>query len=183
MSTTPENNNLEIYIPLVSLFITNFSVFMLAVEKRDNSLIDTYWSANFIVTCATIVLFRETMAPRALLVTGLVTLWGLRLTVHIALRHAEENREDPRFAEMRRAWAEAGGEAGVLWRSYLFLFLPQVLVVVILGSAAFYACLASNEDDELNGFDFNGILLFLIGLSIETVADFQLREFRRQKRR
>ena len=58
---------------------------------------------------------------RCWIILALLTVWGMRLCLHIAKRHREE---DFRYKEMRRDWMEkGGGYSGYLWRAFLYVFM------------------------------------------------------------
>jgi steroid 5-alpha reductase family enzyme len=63
--------------------------------------------------------------------TGLVLLWGIRLTSHIGFRKLREGREDPRYAKWRTEW---GSGWYFIIRSYLQVFLLQMVLMLIVAT-------------------------------------------------
>lgn len=61
---------------------------------------------------------------------GMVTLWGLRLTLHITQRHRSTD-EDPRYAAWRTAWGPR-----LWWRSWLQVFVLQTTLMLLVASPA-----------------------------------------------
>lgn len=106
---------------------------------------------------------------RRLLVGGLVLLWSVRLGTHIARRSAA-GIDDPRYANYARQWGAAAPRR-------MFLFLQsQALVSVPLPFAVFLA--AHAPAPELRLQDYAGIVIILIAVAGEALADRQLRRFK-----
>ncbi len=57
--------------------------FLLALIKKDNSLADTAWGLGFVLLAGLTFIQGGEPAPRRVLVTSLVAIWGLRLAVHV----------------------------------------------------------------------------------------------------
>lgn len=102
--------------------------------------------------------------------TGLV-LWASRLTLHIRRRNARKS-EDARYAAWRQDW---GSQVNI--RSYLHVFLLQTVLMVPMAAPAFAL---AGSDSGLGWFMWVGLVLYVIGLAIESVADRQLAAFLRQ---
>ena len=87
---------------------------------RDASIVDIFWGAGFVI-CAWLyfALTPQGYAGRKWLVCLLVTVWGLRLALHI-LRRNWGKGEDYRY----RAWRQAAGRRW-WWLSLFKVFLLQ----------------------------------------------------------
>ena len=116
----------------------------------------------------------STPDTRSLIVLGLVTIWALRLALHIGLRHVGE---DFRYQNFRKEWMKSG-YYGYLWRAGA-MFMFQAFCSIIVNSSVLYVQIYSNNDSTTtNGLtllDFIGILIWLIGFIFEWVGDDQLR--------
>ena len=108
---------------------------------------------------------------RKLLLNVLVTLWGLRLSLHILIRNWGQP-EDYRYANWRR---EAGN--AWWWRSYFKVFLLQGVILWIV-SMPLLAGQISENPAQLTILDFMGILIWAIGFFFEAVGDWQLSRFK-----
>ncbi|MCG8460625.1 MAG: DUF1295 domain-containing protein, partial [Holophagales bacterium] len=111
---------LEAYLLAAGVVIGGMTVlWLVSIPLRDVSIIDSFWSLAF-VACAWIFHLRApeggggSVAPVLL---GMVTLWGLRLALHIAVRHARHGEEDARYRAMRAKHGDA-----FLWRSLPWVF-------------------------------------------------------------
>lgn len=53
---------------------------------RNSAIIDTFWSIGFLLSGAVYLSFGNLSDERALLLYGLMLLWGIRLSLHILIR-------------------------------------------------------------------------------------------------
>ncbi len=113
----------------------------------------------------------ESIGPRGLAVIALVAAWGLRLAWHIGRRNVGHG-EDPRYA----AWRAQSG-ASWWWFSFFKVFLLQATVAWVV-SWPIGAAIAGAAGFP-TGWDVAGFALAVTGLTIEAVADAQLRRFKR----
>lgn len=147
---------------------------------KDASILDIFWGpACFIPAIATWIL-AEVSTPRATLLTALVSIWGLRLALHIGVRNLPHG-EDYRYAYMRkRAGSDARFAVWSLWRLFAFQavvawFVCLPVQVGQLGSSS----LLGTGTGSLGPLAWIGIALFTVGLLFEAVGDDQLRRFKR----
>jgi len=142
-------------------------VWGVSLVLRDVSIIDWVWGLVFVLMAW---LYRTTGFAdpgRAWLVPFLVTLWGLRLAIHLVWRH---RGEDPRYAEMR---SRSG--PGFRWRSLVTVFWLQAGIAWVV---AWPLLLSIRRGGELGTLDLVGMTLFALGLALESAADAQLVRFR-----
>jgi len=107
---------------------------------------------------------------RQVAVAGLIALWSGRLGLHIAGR-ARHGGDDPRYAAMAKQW-------GRLWPLYLFVFLQiQAAASLVLVLAVRLAALNPAPFPALT--DMAGLILLIVAVIGEAMADSQLRRFAR----
>ena len=109
--------------------------------------------------------------PRKQLMANLVTIWGLRLTIHIGFRNFGKP-EDFRYAK----WREENG-ARWWWYSFFPVFLLQGFLMWII-SIPLLAAQTSGFPAILTPLDFIGEVLWTTGLLFEFFSDAQLRRFK-----
>ena len=82
-------------------------MFIVALKARDNSLVDIAYGPAFLVACWGTWFFSGELILhfRPLLLLALLTLWGLRLGLHIGLRHRGQG-EDFRYRKFREDWGD-----------------------------------------------------------------------------
>ncbi|HEX4662220.1 MAG TPA: DUF1295 domain-containing protein, partial [Candidatus Saccharimonadales bacterium] len=107
---------------------------------------------------------------RTILVSGLVIVWGARLSLHIFLRQRGAMAEDKRYRAMRESWK--GSEA---LNAYSRIFLVQGLSLLVIVIPVIWTNTLSSS--PLNLLDLIGAAVWLFGFLFETVGDFQLRRF------
>ena len=107
---------------------------------------------------------------RKLLISTLVTVWGLRLTLHILLRN-KGKPEDFRYQK----WREENGSSW-WWRSFFKVFLLQGILLWII-SAPLLLAHAGIKPQYLTALDWLGVILLVVGFYFEAVGDLQLKRF------
>ena len=140
-------------------------LWLLSLRLEDASIVDVFWAPGF----AAVAWATAVTGPRAWLVLTLVTIWALRLGLHIYLRH---RGEDPRYAALR---AKAG--ARWWWQSLFQVFLLHSALIWIISAPLQVAVAAATP---LNLFDAAGAAIAACGLIVEALADRQLTRFRAQ---
>lgn len=141
-----------------------------SLPLRDASVADIAWGLAFVAIAWAVHAVGPGAGDRSLLLAVLLTAWGLRLSAHILLRHAGEDR---RYQAMRE---RAGGR---FWlRSLLTVFLLQAAIAWVV-SLPVQAAATDPSPDGLGVLDLLGAAVLLAGLAIETAADLQLSRFRR----
>jgi steroid 5-alpha reductase family enzyme len=153
------------------------TVFAFSVVANNTSVYDPYWSvAPIAIAPFFAAQAGSANAPfaRQALVIGLVTLWGLRLTYNWARGFTDLSHEDWRYADIR-------DKTGRLYWAASFAGLHMFPTVqVYLGCLPLSVALAGAR--PLGVLDAVAASVTLGAIGIETVADEQLRAFRRGKR-
>jgi steroid 5-alpha reductase family enzyme len=147
-------------------------VWVASLVKRDVSIIDIFWGLGFVLTGWIYFLATEVHATRGFLVVGLVTLWGLRLSLHILWRSRGKG-EDYRYREMR----ERNPKTFPV-RSLFTVFWLQALLLWAI-STPLYQAQRHPEPASLPPLDVLGIALFVLGFVFEAGGDWQLARFKR----
>jgi steroid 5-alpha reductase family enzyme len=101
-------------------------LFLAALARKDNSLVDRAWDPGFILLTAAGLVVHPDWTSRRLLLSGLVLVWAARLSLHIFHRNRKRG-EDFRYAAWRARW----GRAFIL-RSYLQIFMLQGFFLVLI---------------------------------------------------
>ncbi|MEA2070674.1 MAG: DUF1295 domain-containing protein [Asgard group archaeon] len=163
--------------PVISLIFA----FPITIIFKDNSLVDIGWALGFVtmpwVGFIINLIKNDVWAIRPLVVNILITIWGVRLLTYIIARKRIRKVEDKRFAAYREQW-----QNNFLLKSFVILFIPQMIMVYIIGSPAFFANTLVNVDPMTTfGIVFLviGGLVWIQGFFFETVGDYQLLQFRK----
>ena len=106
---------------------------------------------------------------RTILTLALVSIWGLRLAIHIGSRHTKG--EDYRYVDMRNRWNEKG-KCNYYFRTFTFIFTMQAIFSLIVNSSALFISIWSPK--EFFFLDAVGAGVWLFGFMFEVIGDFQL---------
>jgi steroid 5-alpha reductase family enzyme len=143
---------------------------MLSLAWHDVSIVDPVWPLGFVVVAWVTRGIADGDPARQWLIVALVTLWGLRLSVHLAWRKRGAP-EDHRYQAMRRHWGE-----GFWIISLLTVFALQgALMWVVSLPVQLGQVRASPGLGVLAGL---GTALWLAGFAFETIGDAQLARFK-----
>lgn len=154
-------------LPVVALFVI---VWLASVRMRDASLVDRFWGPAFALSAWCQLALMEGPGPRAWLVAGLTTVWGMRLGWHIHRRNRGHG-EDPRYAAMR-----ARSPRTFALTSLVTVFLLQAALVIVIGLPLGSVMQARAP---LGLWDAIASLVWLTGFLFEVVGDAQLAAFKR----
>ena len=138
---------------------------------RDASIVDIVWGIGFILVAWSSFVQSDRDGPWAVLLPGLTTAWGLRLSAHLARRNWGQP-EDYRY----RALRERFGVSFPLFSLPVVFLLQAVLIWIV----SLPVQLAAISPDAPPGFAWLIVGLFLwgTGLFFETVGDYQLARFK-----
>ncbi len=147
-------------------------LWIVSLMLKNSSIVDIFWGAGFVVTTwVAFALTPDGFSTRRLFVSVLVTIWGLRLSLHILSRNWG-TPEDFRYQVWRK---EAG--AAWWWCSFLKVFLLQGVLLWII-SAPLLAAQIGAMPNQLTLLDYVAAPVWLIGFFFEAVGDWQLAQFK-----
>ena len=143
----------------------------MAIVKKRADLADIAWGLGFmLVAWASIILGQIT--AYGLIVNMLVTLWALRLVLHIYLRNRNRD-EDFRYQALKEKW---GGDFNFKLFSEVFLLQGCILYIVAL------PIMWIHTHPQVLPVQILGIALPIwgIGFALETIADWKLTLFQNE---
>ncbi len=160
---------ISLYLNLGLLLLGYASLwFVISLIIKRNDVADVAWGLGYVGLCIYHYLFFP-QHTAALVVYGLVALWGLRLSIYIGMRNAKKT-EDFRYKQWRE---ERGGS--FYWRSFLQVYVLQAFFLLIISSPIIMA--AQSDGIGWHWTSFVGIGLWFIGFYWQTVGDYQLSQF------
>jgi steroid 5-alpha reductase family enzyme len=142
-------------------------------EAENSGWIDTTWTfgLGLVGFLGALLPITHALNLRSGLVASMVTVWSLRLGLHIAFR-TRGITDDPRYAKLVREW---GPDAS---RQMFWLLQKQALVSIPLALAMWLA--SANPLPLPTAQAAVAIVIFVVAVAGEALADQQLRWFRRQ---
>ncbi len=147
-----------------------FLLWLLSLVMRDASIVDPFWGPAFAIIAWSAYAVADDPGARGLLVAVLVTVWGTRLGVHLAVRNLGHG-EDFRYQAFRRRW---GSRFGLVSLATVFGLQAALAWIVSLPIQA-----AMADGGRPGWLAAIGMGVWCLGLFFETVGDLQLARFRR----
>jgi steroid 5-alpha reductase family enzyme len=154
--------------PVVTLYAGLW--FLVALKLRRNDVADVAWGAGFIVLALAGQFAAVAISIRGLLILTLVTIWGMRLSLHIGLRNRGKP-EDPRYRKWREEWG-----AHATARAFFQVFLLQGFLAVVILLPVTY--ILAHQNPNVSWLDALGATVWLVGFAFEVVGDLQLARFK-----
>ena len=158
---------------LLLIFIYASIWFAVAVYKKRNDVADIAWGPGYILICCYLFITQK-QVPVTLLLYTLVTIWGVRLCLHIYNRN-KNKKEDFRYLQWRQQWGKS-----FYLRSYLQVFLLQGIILLLIISPVMFA--AINAPGQWNIFTGIGLCCWVVGFYFQAVADYQLSVFVKKRK-
>ena len=146
-------------------------MFVIATIKKDNSIVDVGWGLGFILIAVTALIKAPLLTPQNLLITSLITIWGLRLSIYIFIRN-HGTGEDYRYAQWRKEWGKY-----VVLRAFFQVFMLQGVFMYIIALPVMVVTGIAGTD--LNIITYPGFIVWLVGFFFEAVGDWQKSVFKK----
>jgi steroid 5-alpha reductase family enzyme len=146
-------------------------VWLTALRIGNAGIVDIAWSAGFAPLAVFFAAFSDGYLARRAGIAVLVSVWSLRLGGYLYVRVMSHHpKEDRRYAQLRRSW---GAHTN---RNMFWFFEMQALLLAILSAPFLLICL--NSQPALKPLELAGIVVFVIAVCGESLADRQLARFR-----
>ena len=162
---------------VLAIAVVMVGTWIVSVALKNASIVDIVWGAGFVVVAWVMQLTIDGDSTRQWIVTSLVTIWGVRLAVHLITRWRREG-EDPRY---KKIMGHAMETKGWSWAktALLMVFLTQAPLLFITSLPAQLGIWASEGGRWVMGpIAWAGVVIAMIGIIFETVGDAQLKAFR-----
>ncbi len=147
-----------------------FLFWILSVLIKNAAVVDIGWALGLVLLTWWYVHKGGGYPLRSSMILGMVTIWGLRLSHLLTIRILREKSEDKRYQKLRRDW---GGNINL---KFLALFEFEALLDIIL--AIPFLLIAINPRPVLWPIEIVGVLIWIVGLAGEIIADEQLKQFK-----
>ena len=144
---------------------------LISLHYRNVTIVDSLWGLGFVLVAWLTFFMSDGFWSRKMLITVLVTLWGLRLSIYLSWRNWGKG-EDPRYG----SWRKKSGDR--FWLVSLFkVFMLQALFLWVISLTLQTGQLAL-KPNTLSGLDIIGTLVWTAGFIFESVGDWQLAQFK-----
>ncbi len=155
-------------IAIVCLMLTTW---VISVIIKNASIVDIVWGLGFVVVAWAVRLTAEGDTARQNLIVALVTVWGLRLAIHLAVRNIGHG-EDFRYVLMRR---KHGAKFPLVSLYTVFGLQGALMFVVSLPAQLGQA----DGSPSVGPIAVMGVMLWIVGFFFEVVGDLQLTKFKK----
>ena len=147
-------------------------LWFISLVIKNASIVDIFWGFGFVLAAwVSFFLSPEGFLFRKLILLGLVTIWGLRLSIHILKRNWGKP-EDFRYQK----WRADNGKKW-WWMSLFQVFFLQTILMWVISVPLVYVQW-SKGSPFFAAWDALAIILWMIGFFFESFGDSQLARFR-----
>jgi steroid 5-alpha reductase family enzyme len=158
-------------ISILSVFIVMSITWALQYSLKNAGIVDVAWSYNFPLLAIIYLISTDGYINRKLLIASMVVVWGFRLGTYLLIRTASHiTEEDGRYKQLRTEWKEK-------LQLKFFLFFQFQGVLNLLLSFPFLI-ISLNTDSEIKPIEVIGVVIWLIAIIGEALADYQLKKFK-----
>jgi len=166
----------DLLLPAAGLIVLSIAMAVAwrrQLRTRNAGVVDALWAGGLGALGLGYATFADGWVPRRILVGVLAGSWSARLTWHL-VRRVRSEEEDGRYARLR-------AEIGAGWDRWSFWFFQAQAILAVLLSIAFLVP-ASAPVEGWSLWDGAALLLFVVALAGESLADRQLRAWRAEPR-
>lgn len=159
-----------LFASAIAIAAVMLATWLCSLWMKDASIVDVVWGLGFVVVAWKVRLHADTDTDRQNLLVGMVTIWGLRLALHLGWRN-HGKPEDYRYRAMRTRWGSR------------FALMSLVTVFAVQASLMWIVSLPV-QLGQVPGGDGPGVLAvvgvvaWVVGLGFETIGDAQLTRFK-----
>jgi steroid 5-alpha reductase family enzyme len=158
-----------ILIGWAGMALVMFVFYFLQRRTRNAGVVDFVWAAG-VGTLAVFYAAAATGEPaRRILLGGMAGAWSLRLAIYLLLNRVWGKPEDGRYQMLRRNWGEKAP-------MFFFAFFQIQALWAVMFSIPFLP--VAYSDASVGLLDYLAILVWLVAVAGETLADRQLARFR-----
>ena len=158
----------------LAIAVVMFSTWVVSLPLRNASIVDPIWSLGFVVVgwVAFISQHQHVDGVRTGVLLALVTIWGVRLSLHLFIRNAGHG-EDYRYKSMRKKY---GKKFWLVSLGTVYLF--QGILMWIVSLPLQFGIGTSTKTVWWVLPLVLGVLVWLVGFAFESIGDAQLRAFK-----
>lgn len=161
----------SLLVSLGTLLVLMVLLWLASIVRRDASIVDPFWGSGFVVVTWLCWWLHAPTDMRSTVIAILTTVWGMRLSIFLTIRNWDHG-EDRRYKAMRDYHG-----ARFTWVSLFTVFLLQGIILWFV-SFPIQAVISASYRPPLSWLDFLAIGVWGLGLTFETVGDWQLARFK-----
>lgn len=140
------------------------------MKIKNAALVDVGWGVGLVINAWIYAAMGDGYLPRKILILGMVSLWGIRLSLHLLKDRIIGQPEEGRYQELRKKW-----QTNVSFK-FFFFYQFQGLLDVVLAIPFLLICF--NPRPGIQPVEWIGYLLWCLAVLGESIADSQLKKFK-----
>lgn len=145
-------------------------LWVVAVYTKDAGVVDVGWAALIGGLGLFYAVTGQGEPTRRIVLGILAGTWGFRLALYLLRDRVLGKEEDGRYQALRAYWGTAAE------RNFFFFFQAQAALAFVLSLT--FIVITENPRSTLSGWEYLGILIWIISVAGESIADAQLARFR-----
>ena len=154
---------------LIVTVLATTILFIFSTVFKNSSIYDAYWSVQPLVI---LPFFVNNLNPPTFLMLGLIYFWGIRLTLNWVRTFKSLKKEDWRYTHFKKQFPRLFPVI-----NYFGIHLmPTLVVFMVMLPAMLYLSTVRS----LSLLIIVGAFISLVGIMLETIADHQAHQFRKQ---
>jgi steroid 5-alpha reductase family enzyme len=158
----------------IGLFIFCYASvwFVISLILKRNDIADIAWGLGFVAIVIFLFII-QVPTLQSFIVYILTIIWGMRLAIHLGFR-TKGKPEDFRYKKWRDEWGKY-----FVFRSYLQVYLLQGFFMWIISVPIIVVSMAKHQ--AISPFILAGSIIWFIGFAFESIGDYQLMLFIKQR--
>lgn len=162
------------YSVLMNIFIADvvatIIVFIFSMIYKNSSIYDPYWSVAPSLIGIPLIIYYQKYNFVIILLTAIILIWNIRLTFNWAYKFKGMSHQDFRYTDI-------ANKTKKLWPLVSFLGIHLFPTVMVFMCMAPYFHLLTITELSINLFVVVGMIVCILGISLEFFADKQLVTF------
>jgi steroid 5-alpha reductase family enzyme len=148
-----------------------FVLWLISLKTRNASIVDPGWAFGLLICAVTYAALGHGYFWRSVIVLVMAGIWSARLGLYLFFTRIWKQPEEGRYQQLRKDWKTN------LNLKFLLFFEFQALLDVVLSIPFLVA--AMNRTPQISWLEYAGFFLWLIAMSGEATADWQLSAFKK----
>lgn len=173
-NTTAQNILLKLLIVDAS---ATFFIFILSTIFRNASIYDPYWSVSPMVMGTAFMLIVNNINVWSIILVVLIWIWGLRLTINFLIGFKNIKHQDWRYTN----FSNKHPKLFPLINLFGIHLVPTLVVFIAIIPALTFIGDVTKSGYEPTIMTIVSYLIILIAIIIETVADIELKVFKKNR--
>ncbi len=158
-------------LTLIITFIFMFVAWVWAVRVENFGIVDAFWSFGFLIHAGLFYFLTDGNSTRKLVFGLMIGVWSFRLGYFLSRRIAGHHpQEDTRYVKLREDYGSD------YKKRFLLFFMYQAISISILTLPFIFVF--KNTDVGLSALEITGLVVWLIAVLGESIADHQMNLFK-----